>query len=106
MLLWREKTSFLLHRCKNGLATTQTRLAGDLTRNLAGDLIAKKVGYCNKKSFVMVAKSNHIVEIAGDLRWQLKYYAIVATSEYDRSIKMLPVMQIHKYVVEIKFLWF
>jgi hypothetical protein len=36
-----KKISFLLHRSKNGLNTTQTRLAGDLTGNLAGDLVAK-----------------------------------------------------------------
>jgi hypothetical protein len=62
-----KKISFLLHRSKNSSTTTQTRLAGDLTGNLAGDLVAKKIGYCSRKSYVMVAKSNHIVVIAGDL---------------------------------------
>jgi hypothetical protein len=38
----KKKTSFLLHLSKNSSITTQTRLAGDLTENLASDLVAKK----------------------------------------------------------------
>jgi hypothetical protein len=54
---------------KNGSTTTQTRL----TRNLAGELVAKKLDYFSRKSYVMVAKSNRIVEmdedLAGALTW-------------------------------------
>jgi hypothetical protein len=56
----------LLHRSKNGSTTTQTGLAGDLIGNPAGDLVAKKLGCCSRKSYIIVAKSNHIIEIAGD----------------------------------------
>jgi hypothetical protein len=50
----------------------------------------------------MVAKSDHIVEIDGDL----KNHAIVARPQYDCSIIVLPMMQIHKYVAEKKILWY
>jgi hypothetical protein len=40
------------------------------------------------------------MEIDGDLTRDLKNYAIVATSQYDCTIIMLQVMQIHKFVAE------
>jgi hypothetical protein len=98
-----KKNLLLLHRSKNSLTTRQTRLAGDLTENLASDLVAKKLGYCSKKkSYAMVAKSDHIIEMDGDFVGDLKNYAIVAIPQYDCSIIMLPMMQIHKYVAEKK----